>query len=224
MLAADIDMAKENVFPRSVRWYGTIGLLGLFAFLSSLIILHLNLANTNIDWMRYYVSYLANEPLGWVFAVGALVHGSGNLALSLGLRNALPQGRQRTWATGLFALAAVGILLAALFPIDPSNQVPSTSGRIHRSAASATFMLELVAMFIFSTAFGRHHYWRRQQLVSWVLSIAAAVALVTLAIAIYLDVAPGLVERVALTVFLAWEVWIAVQLAWPHSARKQLGE
>jgi len=211
-------MAKEKVFPRSVRCYGALGLLGLLAFLASLLVLHLNLANTNIDWMRYYVSYLANEPLGWVFTVGALVHGSGNLALTLGLRGALPQGRQRSGVTLLLGLAAVGILLAALFPIDPPNHLPSASGRIHRSAASATFILEFVAMCIFSTAFDRHPYWRRQRPVSRLLSIAAAVALVVLAIAIHRDVAPGLAERVALAVFLAWEAWIAVQLVWPHRA------
>jgi Protein of unknown function (DUF998) len=209
-------MIKENVFSWQVRFYGLLGLLGLVAFLIALIILHLNLANTNIDWMRYYVSYLANEPLGKVFVVGTLVHGLGNLALTLGMRGALPPGRLRDWGVLLFGLAAVGVLLAALFSIDPPGEALSTAGRIHRTAASATFSLELAALFVFSTAFGRHHYWRRQRVVSRVFSISAAVALSMFVIALQLDVVPGLAERVALTVFLTWEFWVAVQLAWKH--------
>ena len=211
-------MTKENVFPWPVRCYGLLGLFGLVTFVSSLIVLHLNLTNTDIDWMRYYVSYLANESLGWVFVAGALVHSGGNLALTLGLRGALPPGRLRTWGVLLFGLAAVGILLTALFPIDPPNQVLSTAGRIHRSAASATFSLELAALFVFSTAFGLHRYWRRQRIVSRVLSVSAAVALTAFLIAIQVDVAPGLAERVALAVFLIWEFWVAIQLVWPHGS------
>jgi len=214
-------MTQENVFPWSVRCYGFLGLLGLVAFVSSLVVLHLNLANTSIDWMRYYVSYLANEPLGWVFVTGALVHSGGNLALTLGLRGAIQPGKRRTWAVLLFGLAAVGIFLAALFPIDTPGQALSTSGRIHRSAAGATFTLELIALFIFSAAFGHHRYWRRQRVVSLVLSVSAAVTLIVLAIAIQVDVAPGLAERVALVTFLIWEFWVAIQLAWPHGSTEE---
>lgn len=207
-------MIEKNVFSWQVRLYGLLGLLGLVTFLISLIVLHLNLTNTDIDWMRYYVSYLANEPLGWVFIAGTLVHGLGNLALAMGMHGALPPGRLRTWGVVLFALAAVGVLLAALFPIDSPDQALSTAGRIHRTAASATFSLELAALFVFSTAFGRHHYWRRQRVVSRTLAISAAVAMSMFVIALQLDVVPGLAERVALSVYLLWEFWIAVQLVW----------
>jgi len=197
-----------------VRCYGLLGLLGVAVFVSSLIVLHL-MMSTGIDWMRDYVSNLANEPLGWVFVVGAFVHGWGNLALGLGLRGALRPGWLRTWAVLLFGLAAVGILLAALFPVDPIGQIPSMTGRIHRAAASATFMLELAALFVFSVAFGHHHRWRRQQAVSLVLSVSAAVAMTAFIIAIQVDVAPGLAERVALAILLAWELWAIFQLLRP---------
>ncbi len=210
-------MTREGVFPWPVRLYGLLGLLGVVAFVSSLIVLHL--MSTGIDWMRHYVSNLANEPLGWVFVSTAFVHGWGNLALTLGLRGTLHPGRLRTWAVLLFGLAAVGILLAALFPADPIGQIPSTTGRIHRAAASAIFMLELAALFVFSVAFGRHRRWRRQQAVSLVLSVGAAVAITVFVIAIQVDVAQGLAERAALAVFLIWELWAGFQLIRPASLR-----
>ncbi len=187
-----------------------MGLLGVVAFVISLVVMHMMVAG--IDWRGDYVSNLANEPFGWVFIVGAFVHGWGNLALTLGLRGALHSSRLRTWAVLLFGLAAVGILLAALFPIDPPGQPPSVVGRVHRAVSSAAFMLELAALFVFSVAFGRHLLWRRQQAVSLVLSVSAAVAMTVFVIAIQVDIAPGLAERVTLALLLAWELWVCLQL------------
>ena len=204
------NMIQAYAFPGSVRRCGLLALLGLVAFIASIIVLHLT--GSGIDWTHQYVSNLANQPLGWVFMAGAFVHGWGNLALTLGLRGALRPGRLRTWAVLLFGLAALGILLAALFPIEAPGQLPSVSGRVHRSAASATFALELAALFVFSAAFGRQCRWRRRRAVSLALSASAAVALTAFVIAIQLDVAPGLAERVALAIFLVWEIWISVQL------------
>lgn len=206
-------MTSEDAFPWPVRRYGLLGLLGVVVFVSSLIVIHL--VSTDIDWMRHYVSNLANEPLGRVFVLGAFVHGAGNLALTLGLRGALHPGRLRTWAVLLFGLAAIGILLAALFPLDPPGQGVSTTGLVHRMVASATFVLELAALFVFSAAFSGHRRWRRQRVVSLALSVSAAVALTAFVLAIRLSVMPGLAERVVLVVFLTWELWAAFQLAWP---------
>jgi hypothetical membrane protein len=205
----------ENVFPQSVRRYGLLGLFGVLVFLSSLIVVHLT--SPGIDWARDYVSNLANEPLGWVFVSSVFVHGWGNLALTLGLRRALRPGRLRNWAVTLFGLAAVGILLAALFPIDPPDQAPTTIGRLHRTFASATFMLELAAVFVFSIVFRHDRRWHRQQAVSMVLSVAAAIAVMAFVIAIQIDLAPGLAERVALAILLGWEIRACIQLIRPKS-------
>jgi len=206
-------MSRESTFPWPVRLYGLLALVGMATFMTSLIVLHL--MGTDIDWMHGYVSYLANKPLGWVFITGTFVHGLGNLALTMGLRDALNPGRLRNWAVVLFGLAAVGILLTTLFPIEPPGQTPGTAGLAHRAFASATFALELAALFAFSAAFRRRRRWRRQQAVSLALSVSAAVALTAFFIAIQVDIAPGLAERVALAVLLAWELWISFQLIKP---------
>ncbi len=203
------------MFPRSARRYGLLGLLGVLVFLSSLIIVHLT--SPGIDWLRDYVSNLANEPLGWLFVTSVFVHGWGNLALALGLRRAIRPGRLRNWAVVLFGLAAAGILLAALFPIDPPGQAPTTIGRLHRASASATFMLELAAVFLFSIAFRHDLRWHRQQAVSMALSVMAAIAVMAFVIAIQIDIAPGLAERVALAILLVWEIWVSIQVIRPRS-------
>ena len=205
--------SEKRVFPGPVRRYALLGLFGLAVFVSSLVVVHLE--STGFDWMRDYVSYMANAPLGSVFIAGAFVHGWGNLALTLGLRGALHPGRLRTLAVLLFGLAAVGIMLAPLFPIDPSGQTQSTTEYIHIVVASAAFVLELAAMFVFSIVFGRDRRWQRQQPVSLLLSVSGAIALMVFVIAIQVDIAPGLAERVAAAILLTWEVWVCFQLLRP---------
>jgi len=202
-----------GAFPWQVRFYGLLGLIGIVVFMTSLIVLHR--VSSDIDWVRDFVSNLANEPYGWLFAGGGFVHGLGNLAVSLGLRRALQPERLRAWAVVLLGLAAVGILVATLFPIDPPGQLRSITGRVHLAAASATFMLELAALFVFSVVFGRQRRWQRHRAASMALSVTAAIALAIFFLAIQVDVAPGLAERTALLVFLVWEIWICFQLIRP---------
>ncbi|MDT8449126.1 MAG: DUF998 domain-containing protein [Wenzhouxiangellaceae bacterium] len=204
------NMMRKYAFSWPVHRFGLLGLSGIAVFVSSIIVLHLT--GTSNDWTHDYVSDLANEPFGWVFMGGTFVHGWGNLALTLGLRGALRPGRLRTCGMLLFGLAAAGLLLTALFPVDAPDQAPDVSGQIHRAAASAAFALELAALFVFSAAFGRQGAWRRKRAVSLVLSVAAAMALTGFLITIQLDIAPGLAERVALAIFLVWEIWASVQL------------
>jgi len=201
---------KGETFAFSVRRYGLLSLLGLCTFASSLVVMHV--MNNDIDWLNHYVSNLANEQFGWIFVSAAFIHGLGNLSLSLGLRGALRPGQLRSWAVSLLGLAAVGILLAAIYPTDRPDQIPSFTGRVHRTAASATFLLELASIFIFSVAFGRDSHWRRQKTISLVLSVIAAISLAVFIVAVLTGVAPGLAERVALVVLLAWELWISFQL------------
>ena len=103
-----------------------------------------------------------------------------------------------------------------MFPIEAPGQAPNLPGQIHRGAASLAFALELAALFVFSAAFRRQLDWRRQRAASLVLSVIAATAVTAFVIAIQLDIAPGLAERVALAVFLVWEVWACLQIIRPQ--------
>lgn len=199
------------------RIYGLAGLLGVAVFTLSLIVLQL--ASTDVALERDYVSHFANGPLGWVFASSTLVHGVGNLALALGLRYALDPTPLRAWAVALFGMVAAGIVVAALFPIDPMGSSLTFAGLAHRAVMRVSFPLELVALVLFSAAFARHPRWRRHSGVAWALSAVAAVALTGFLLAVLLNWMPAVAERVALASFLAWEFWAAFQLARPVPVR-----
>jgi len=202
--------AKEGASMPQVRVFGLAGLLGASAFIASLVVLHLT--RTDVDWTRHYVSGFVNGRLGWIFVAGILAHGAGNLGLILGLRRSLDPGPLRAWAVFFFGLAVAGIVVAALFPIELAGRPPTAVGRVHRTAATASFPLELVALFLFSAAFAGHPRWRRRQAVSLALSTVAAAGMAGFFLAVFLGRLPGLAERFALASFLAWELWASVQL------------
>ena len=94
-------MPNEGTIVHRPRVYGLAGLLGAAVFTLSLVVLHL--ARTEVAWTRDYVSHFANSPLGWVFASSALVHGVGNLALTLGLRSSLDPSNPTSPSSEKFA-------------------------------------------------------------------------------------------------------------------------
>ncbi len=196
----------------AVRNLGRAGLFGAAAFAGSLTLLHLARAGT-VDWPRHYVSDFANGQLGWIFLLGALVHGVGNLCLTLGLYLCLGRGWTRNWAVALFGVAASGMVVAGVFPTDPGGTATTLAGRVHFAATALAFPVELVALLLFAAAFRQHPHWRHRTGTSHLLTVVAAAGLAGFFIAVWLNQLPGLAERLALAGFLVWEFWAAGILA-----------
>lgn len=193
-----------------VKVSGLAGFLGGILFVTALIVLHI--AGPAIDWTRHYVSEFANGPLGWLFVSATVVHGLGNLALDFGLRRTLAPGPLRTGAVLLFAFAAAGIVVAALFRTDPGGQALTLFGLTHRVVAATAFPVELVALLLFSRAFASSPYWRRRAGWSFAGSVIAMLATAGLLMAVLVDHLPGLAERLALASFMLWELSASVAL------------
>ena len=195
-----------------VRAFGIAGMLGVAWFAAALLLMHAA-AGSGLDWTRHYVSQFANGPRGWLLALGTFGHAAGNFALGLGLHRSLRGGALRTWASGLFLLAAGGFALTGLVTVEPPGAAASFAGAVHRTSASASFVLELAALVLFSAAFARRAPGGGMARVSLALSALAAAASATLLVAILLEWRQGLAERAALAAFMAWEFWAAWQLA-----------
>ena len=190
---------------------GVVGMLGVAQFSTSLVVLHV--ARLDIDWRHHYVSNFASGSFAWLFVSAALIHGFGNLVFGLGLGSALGPVRFRASAVALFALAAVGIVLAGVFATDPPGASPTVTGLAHSFVVSVSFPSELIALFLFSLAFARQPQWRCHGMPSFVMSAIAGAALIGLILAARLGRAPALAERVVLGCFLAWEFWAAFRLS-----------
>lgn len=203
-------VSGEAAATRPVDFHGLAGLAGALTFV--LVVVLLQSARTDIDWKAHYVSDFANGRWGILFVIGAMVHGLGNLALCAGLRRSLVPGRLRAGAVLLFGLAALGIMAAAVFPTDPGGGARTVAGLVHRTAASVSFLLEVIALFLFSAAFVSSPRWVRYARGSFVWAAVSTAALTGLFLAVLWNRMPGLAERAALGSFLTWEVAASIAL------------
>lgn len=201
---------RQNPSSLTLRFCALFGFGGAAVFLISLILLHLN--RPEFDWLGEYASDLANGPYGWLFALGAISHGLGNLALSVGLWLTLEPGKPRNWGVSLFALAATGMLMAAVFTTDPFGAGLTPEGIMHRAAAGLAFFAELASLYLFSIAFQSARFWRPYHEFALTLAVMSTLALTLFLIAIQLGNAAGLAERLALAVFMLFELWVAWRL------------
>lgn len=190
------------------------GLLGATIFILSLLVLHLTLSG--FDWLGEYASDLANAPNGWLFSFGTISHGLGNLALAFGLWLTLDPGKTRNWGVGLFSLAAMGMLLVALFSTDPPGGPSTLEGMMHRTVAGLAFLSELAALYVFSVAFRFSRLWRPYHGFPFLLAILSTLAMTALLVAIQFGIAPGLAERLTLTLFMVFDIWAAYRLLVQH--------
>lgn len=204
----------DETIVRRVRLYGLAGLVGALAFTLSFAVLHL--VRPEVAWRQDYVSRFVRGRLGWLFISATIVHGFGNLAIGLGLGGSLLPGRLRAWAVLLFGIAATGIVLAAVLPVDPTGASPTVVGRAHQGIVYLAFLGELVALLLFSIAFARDPRWRWSSGVSSLLVAVTAVALTGFLVAALLNRMPGLAERLSLASFMVWEFWVAFHLVRMH--------
>jgi hypothetical membrane protein len=189
---------------------GGLGFAGALFFLLSIAILHV--VRTDVDWTTHYVSDFVNGPMGWLFAASALLHGFGNMSLGLGLGSSLGANKVGPWASGLLVISATGILIAALFPTDPADSAITWVGLVHGAAVTASFILELAALFLFAIAFSLSRRWKPFAGLLLVLAVVAAAGLSFFMFLLVIGELPGLGERVALTAFAAWELWASFRL------------
>jgi hypothetical membrane protein len=194
--------------PR-LRIFGVLGLAGAVFFLLSILALHA--LRPDVDVTTHFISDFVNGPGGWLFVVAALIHGVGNIGLSLALRQSLPAGEWSAWASSLLLAAALGILIAAIFPTDPAGSA-TWIGVVHSAAVAGSFVLELAALFLFALACGEGSVWKPLARHCLSFAISAAVGLSLFFFLLLLEQLQGLGERAALLSFMAWEIWVSIGL------------
>jgi hypothetical membrane protein len=188
--------------------------VGVLVFWATQVALHV--LRSDLSVVYDYVSDYANGPWGALFTVGTMVHGVGNLAIAAGLGYALAPVRAVYAAragVGLFVVASLGLIVAAIFPTDPAGAPQTVTGLVHGLAASGSFALELVALVLLAVAFSADAVWHSYLRVSLAITVAAGIMLAWLQVAINREWPPGLPERSALLIFTGWEFATAVLLA-----------
>jgi hypothetical protein len=131
------------------------------------------------------VSALEAGPDGWVQQANFVGFGLCMVLFAAGVAVGLPHGRWRSVAAALFAVAATGLFLAALFPLreDEAGQTYDPGG--HFVAGVTFFCSSALALLAASRATAGRPSWRglsRYALVAGIVALAGFVMLGTLVI------------------------------------------
>lgn len=174
--------------------------------------------------LRQWVSHLSLGSAGWV-GVTILVA----TALLLGLYAATVlviagRGSARVLPTAVL-VAAVALLAAAVFPIDPSlgfpadvppPPIPTATGQIHQASGPVFILALAVAAFWTGRFLGGLGITPRWVGWSWISGTVVIVAFAVCSVLVGMDYAgvipsawSGLFERVAIDVGLLWTSWVA---------------
>lgn len=182
----------------------------------------LHLVQPELDPTWRFVSEYALGRAGWLMNLAFI-------ALSVALLGAVValarQVRTRPGRVGLalLVIAAVGLILAAVFPTDPitvSAEAQTAAGRLHNLGASLDW--SPVGMLLLAWSLGRttnQHGWRPRLLVAAAIPCVLTVAFTVVAAATGGAFGPGtyagLVGRLMLLSYLGWFIIVARALRQP---------
>jgi hypothetical protein len=149
------------------------------------------LTRPGFDILRHDLSLLANGELGWIQISNLVLTGLLVGAFAVGMRQALPAGRGRTWGPILLAVYGVGLVGAGFFTADPAFGFPpgtpadahamSWHGLLHFICGGVGFLALIAACFVLARRFAsrRQRGWAAYSLATGVIFFAAFAGIVT---------------------------------------------
>ena len=175
---------------------------------------------------RHAVSQLSLGELGWMNATNLIVTGLLMLGFAAGLRRALRPGAGAVWGPILTAAIGASLIVAGIFPVDPSLGYPpgagsarSLQGLIHALAGTALFGFLGAACFVLAHRFGADARWRAWRPYAIIAGVSTLAIYIACAIVTSLDQfgvlspAPGgLLQRIAIVIGFGWLALVALRL------------
>jgi hypothetical protein len=206
-------MTRNHVFAAA----GAVGAVYLAATLALM-----HLIQPELDPITRFVSEYAHGRLGWLITIGYTVAGAGTLALAWSLRGILP-GRRGLSSAAFAALFGVTIIATGLTRIDVAVAqgvvVSTVSGQVHELAGYVAILGLFPAAFLIAGAFRRDPALAGAALAARQFAVGLVVAFVLAVFSQGLELL-GVGQRLFLGTWLAWLVFVGVQLSTRGGGRK----
>jgi hypothetical protein len=163
----------------------------------------------------HYVSEYARGPFGWLVMVAYVAAGAGVLGVAWSAGSVLSGTRSLALAICL-ALVGVGLIATGVTRIDlpaADGSVTSTaSGMAHELAGYVLFLGLLPGAFLVAATFRRDPRLSSAALPAWIFAGSIVITFVVAVMSQSLDLL-GVGQRILLTTWLAWLIFVALQLS-----------
>lgn len=192
----------------ATRLYRTVGLMGAGVFALALVVLHI--LDSDLSVVEEYLSVYALGDYGWLSRAANLAMGLGVIAVALGLRATLREGKRVAASWILILIAGVGFIISGIFDTDPTSTVESTTGgALHDLGGYISMLSIMIATWLLRGAFKRDvNYSDMYRTQTWfaLLMTSALVALMAF------ESILGLTQRVFVAVVVAWLIILAINI------------
>jgi hypothetical protein len=203
---------KEIAMTRSLN-LASIGAAALLFLGLALIAMHA--IQPDLDPATHYVSEYAHGTLGWLVMLAYVVAGAGVLGMAWSAGSVLAGTRSLALAICL-ALVGVGLIATGVTRIDlpaVDGSVASTaSGMAHELAGYVLFLGLIPGAFLVAATFRRDARLSSAALPAWIFAGSIVLTFVVAVISQSLDLI-GVGQRIFLTTWVAWLIFVALQLS-----------
>ncbi len=208
---SSIDLSPRLVRKRQVSRMATIALASITYFVAAIAALHF--LRSDINPIKQATSEYAVGPYGILMTSAFFSMSIASLALVAGLYQGLTPAARSKIGLGLLGLGAVGVLIAAAFPIDLQGAPQTIHGTIHQVNGPITFLSMSVGAIFVSLRFKQDKNWRTLHRPALILSLVMLLEFIGTGLAIATESGfGGLGQRVFLATFVTWFLVTAARL------------
>jgi hypothetical membrane protein len=189
--------------PRSGSEFLATAAIACFAyFVFALLVLHL--LRPDYSPVNHFISDYAVGPHGWVMTTAFLALSGGCLALALGLARGGPGSIAGWIGIALLGVAAVGLVVTAIYPTDLPGAPYTRSGDIHELTFRVNVGSLILGSLLLSAGFGASPRWRDFRRTALVLFSLVALGAVLQFATLRKGAPYGLANRLFCVLLLAW--------------------
>ena len=203
-------MAIENASRSTSGAFATAALACFVYAAVALLILHF--LRPDYAPATNFISNYAVGRYGWIMTTWFLAMSCGLLTLAAGLyTNGL---RSIAARVGIFLLviAAIGLVVSAIFPTDAPGAPSTPTGAIHDMSFLVNVGSIFIATVLLSASFGGHPAWRSYQRTAWILTFLILTGFVVQFLTLHKGMPYGLANRFFVLVLFAWLFAVSFRL------------
>lgn len=198
MTATNVTASRK---PSAV-FYGTAA-IGCLAY-ATLALLLMHVFRPDLAPASHMISEYAVGPYGLVMQTVFVGLSGGCAMLLVGLIRNGPTSIAARVGVALLAVASIGLIVSALFPMDLPGATPTQSGHLHDLSFFVNVASIFLAIVLLTVSFGSDPQWCSFRRTSVVLLSLIALAFVLQFLTLRKGAPYGLANRFFIVVLLAW--------------------
>lgn len=206
-------MAIENAGKASGSTSGAFAVAAVACFVYAVMaLLTLHVLRPDYAPATNFISNYAVGRYGWIMTTWFLAMSCGLLMLAAGLyANGL---RSIVALLGIFLLviAAIGLIVSAIFPTDAPGAPSTPTGAIHDISFLVNVGSIFIAAVLLSVSFGVHPAWRSYRRTAWILTSLILTGFVVQFLTLHKGMPYGLANRYFVAVLFLWLFAVSFRL------------